>query len=544
MSIARPQVRPPSTWFISGLAEEVDESSLMKHFERIDRTIKVRTVSVLRNHQTFRSRGTAMVEFETPEDGDKAHAVVNYTELLGNEVQLTPYRAGGIKDRITNNIFVKNLPAELKSKELYELFTPYGKIFSCKVKYNNAGRSKGYGYVHFDAKEGAEKAIAETNGKEVKGSKLEVCPFKARETRNSSINIYNNLFVKCIPKKYTNDDLRNLFTPYGEIVSAVVIRERAEAPENKGFGFVCFKKFEEAKLAEEKLKSFSIEGQTLYVCRALSKEEHKKKMREERLQIFKDCNLYVKNLPDDINDESLKKGFEVFGQVLSTRVMMERRQDLTSDKVEFKSKNFGFVCFRTKEDAKKAVAMAPTQQIFGRNLYVAIAEKKEDRMAKYNHAPFPPMPMGFYGMQPPMYHPPNRGYRHPPYEGRKQMGGRPHPREGMYYPQMYPMMPPMPGMHPMMQGAQMPPPPAYVQPAYQAPPVPHVEQAQLPNDKEQLGEQLYSLVEGKDSKNASKITGMLLEMEIDQIHNIIRQPAQLDKWISEALKVLNTTPAA
>lgn len=61
----------------------------------------------------------------------------------------------------------------------------------------------------------------------------------------------------------------------------------------------------------------------------------------------------------------------------------------------------------------------------------------------------------------------------------------------------------------------------------------------LPNDKEQLGEYLYPLVEVKTPQYASKVTGMLLEMETKQIHNIIRDPNQLDKWINEALRVLS-----
>eukprot|EP01022_Parablepharisma_sp_SALTPOND_P000816 TRINITY_DN105101_c2_g1_i1.p1 TRINITY_DN105101_c2_g1~~TRINITY_DN105101_c2_g1_i1.p1 ORF type:complete len:637 (+),score=55.87 TRINITY_DN105101_c2_g1_i1:218-1912(+) len=540
MATARPQVRAPSTWFVSGLADEVDEGSLLRHFERIDRTIKAKSVNVLRNHQTFKSRGVAVVEFETPEDGDKAHAMVNYTDLLGKELQLTSYRPGGIRDRVTGNVFVKNLPGEAKSKDLYDFFSPYGKIFSCRAKYNSTGLCKGYGYVQFDTKEAAEKAIAEANGKEIKGTKIEVCPFKAREARNSSITMYNNLFVKNIPKNYTNDELKSLFVPYGDIVSAVVIKDRADASENRGFGFVCFRKAEDAKVAEEKLKNFLLEGQTLYVCRALTKEEHRRKVRDERLRIFKDCNVYVKNLPDEVNDESLKKAFEIFGQVLSARVMLERRQDPTTDKVEFKSKNFGFVCFSNKEEAKKAIAEAPTQQIFGRTLYVAIAEKKEDRISKLSHGPYPPMPMGW--VPPHMYHGFGQRPRRMPYDNRRQPGMRPHFHEGMYSPYM---MPPMqPGMGPMIPPPGAPMPPPYM-PPYQAQPAPRAEpQPSLPTDKEQLGEQLYPLVELKDDKNAAKITGMLLEMEVDQIHNIIRDPTQLDKWIAEALKVLNTTPSA
>ena len=344
--------------------------------------------------------------------GEKAHKLLNYTDFLGCELHLSPYRPGGVRDKVSGNVFVKNLPADFKSKDLHALFAPYGEIFSCKVKYTPAGICKGCGYVQFDNKESAQKALAELNGKEIKGAKVEVYPFKAREGRSSSTTMYNNLFVKCIPKKYKNEDLRALFTPFGEIISAVVIKEREDAPENKGFGFVCFKTTEQTKAAEEKLKGFLLEGQSLYLSRALSKDEHKRQMREERLKTFKDRNLYVKYFPEDTTDEALKKAFEVFGQVLSVRVMLGRKEDLKTNKVEMKSLGFGFVCFATKEDAAKAVAAAQHQPILGRNLCVAIAESKEERMGRFAQAQFQ-VPMGFYGMPPNMY----------PHQGRPR---RPH----------------------------------------------------------------------------------------------------------------------
>jgi len=89
----------------------------------------------------------------------------------------------------------------------------------------------------------------------------------------------------------------------------------------------------------------------------------------------------------------------------------------------------------------------------------------------------------------------------------------------------------------MGQGGQMPP---YMPPVQHPSPAqrpPQQELPSLPMDKEPLGEMLFPLVEKKNAAYAAKITGMLLEMEIDQIHNIIRDPNQLDKWISEAMKV-------
>ena len=117
---------------------------------------------------------------------------------------------------------------------------------------------------------------------------------------------------------------------------------------------------------------------------------------------------------------------------------------------------------------------------------------------------------------------------------------RPYPPIGM---QPYPYPYAMPGMHPQMMMPPTGPIPGYMPypsvPTQEAVAVP--QQQPLSNDKEQLGEYLYALVEKKDSKNAAKITGMLLEMEVEQIHEIIRSPNQLDKWISEALKVLDTS---
>lgn len=337
---------------------------------------------------------------------------MNYTDLFGNELHLAPYKPGGVRDKVTGNIFVKNLSGETRSADVYQLFAPYGKIFSCRVKYNVNNKCKGYGYVQYDTKEAAEKAMAAVNGQDFKGSKLVAEPFRARDARTTSIMKYNNLFVKCIPKRFTDKDMIKLFEPYGEIVSAVVIKESPDAKENRGFGFVCFKRAEDAHNAEEKLKSLVIEGQNLYICRALSKEDHRKQLREERLKAFKDCNLYVKELPEDINDEKLRKAFEEFGKVLSARVMLEKRQDLATGKVEMKPRGFGFVCFSKKEEAKNALAAAATRPILGRMLYAAIAERKEDRAARMSNLfimPFPgPHPGAMYGMygMPPYAYPP------------------------------------------------------------------------------------------------------------------------------------------
>eukprot|EP00826_Nyctotherus_ovalis_P004826 TRINITY_DN1106_c0_g1_i6.p1 TRINITY_DN1106_c0_g1~~TRINITY_DN1106_c0_g1_i6.p1 ORF type:complete len:400 (+),score=127.21 TRINITY_DN1106_c0_g1_i6:176-1375(+) len=372
--------RVDANLFVSGLHETVDETALLRHFGALDSSIQVRRARILRSNPSMRSRGSAIVEFASVEDAEKALKTVNYTQILGKEIQLGWYHLGGIKDRVTGNVFVKNLPGDYSSRQLFDLFSRFGKISSCRVVYDAKGECKGYGYVQFENKEVADTALKTMNGEEVNGSKIEVVFFKVQETRS---NAYNNLFVKFIPKRFTDEDLKNLFAPYGEITSAAVMKEKPDSAENRGFGFVCFKNTEDAKLAEEKLKNTQIEGQILYVAKALALKEHKKRKREERYQQFKDCNLYVKNFEDTVKDEDLKKAFEPFGNVISAKVMMELCCDPVTGKKESRSKRFGFVCYSNTEEAKRAIAGAESQEILGKKLVVAVAERKEDRVARF-----------------------------------------------------------------------------------------------------------------------------------------------------------------
>merc|ERR1711892_322705 len=82
-------------------------------------------------------------------------------------------------------------------------------------------------------------------------------------------------------------------------------------------------------------------------------------------------NLYVKNLDDTIDDERLRKEFAPYGTITSAKVMNE----------EGRSKGFGFVCFSSPEEATKAVTEMNGRIIVAKPLYVALAQRKEDRKA-------------------------------------------------------------------------------------------------------------------------------------------------------------------
>lgn len=72
-------------------------------------------------------------------------------------------------------VYVGNLPFSIDDEGLRKVFGSYGEIEEVSViKDKFSGRSKGFGFVTFKDDEGAKKAIAAMNDKEVEGRNLKV----------------------------------------------------------------------------------------------------------------------------------------------------------------------------------------------------------------------------------------------------------------------------------------------------------------------------------------------------------------------------------
>merc|ERR1719208_382395 len=216
-------------------------------------------------------------------------------------------------------------------------------------------------------------------------------PRKEREKElGEKAKKFTNVYIKNFGDDLTEEKLKEMFSKYGKITSHKVVRDDKGLPteegeilvddsgKTKGFGFVSFEESESAEKAVEELNGTEISGKTLYVGRAQKKAERqaelKKKFEQlklERLNRYQGVNLYVKNLDDTIDDERLRKEFTPYGTITSAKVMCE----------EGRSKGFGFVCFSSPEEATKAVTEMNGRIIVAKPLYVALAQRKEDRKA-------------------------------------------------------------------------------------------------------------------------------------------------------------------
>ncbi|KAL6995475.1 poly(A) binding protein Pab2 [Sarracenia purpurea var. burkii] len=415
--------------YVGDLEFNVTDSQLYDLFNQVGQVVSVR---VCRDLSTRRSLGYGYVNYSNPQDAARAMEVLNFTPLNSKSIRIMySHRDPSVRRSGTANIFIKNLDKGIDNKALHDTFSSFGSILSCKIATDPSGQSKGYGFVQFDSEESAQNAIDKLNGMLINDKQVYVGHFLRKQERDTALNKtkFNNVFVKNLSESTTEEDLNVIFGEYGTITSAVVMRDGDG--KSKCFGFVNFENADDAAKAVEALNGKKIDDKEWYVGKAQKKSERELELKsrfeqtaKETVDKFQGLNLYVKNLDDSIDDDKLKELFSEFGTIISCKVMRDPSGI---------SRGSGFVAFSTPEEASRALAEMNGKMVGSKPLYVALAQRKEERRARLQAqfsqmrpvamapsiAPRMPMyPPGapglgqqlFYGQAPPAIIPPQAGF--------------------------------------------------------------------------------------------------------------------------------------
>ncbi|KAF5358000.1 hypothetical protein D9756_001517 [Leucocoprinus leucothites] len=618
---------PSASLYVGELDPTVTEAMLFEIFNMIG---PVASIRVCRDAVTRRSLGYAYVNYLNAADGERALEQLNYSLIKNRACRIMwSQRDPALRKTGQGNIFIKNLDEAIdnKARICNAMRIHAAHRMTLIFATDEHGRSKGYGFVHYETAEAAENAIKSVNGMLLNDKKVYVGHHISRKERQSKLDEmksqFTNLYIKNLDTEVTQEQFTELFSKFGNVTSALVATD--EEGKSKGFGFVNFERHEEAQQAVDELHDTEINGKKLFVTRAQKKAEREEELRRsyeqaklEKLSKYQGVNLYIKNLEDDFDDEKLRAEFEPFGTITSCKVMRDEKGT---------SKGFGFVCFSSPDEATKAVAEMNNKMIGTKPLYVSLAQRREVRrqqlesqiaqrnQIRMQQAAAGGIPGGY--INGPIYYPPGPGF---PPQNRNMMGyGQPGmmPPRPRYPNAQVPGMPPVPGpygqgppqpygmtgypprggprppvargpgsspTHPNVpiprangpppngaaprpgpQGAPAPgraPPPAGAPvaggrsdccPAWrprtataapaaaESPATITAEQLAAVSPMEQkqmLGEVIYMRIVATQPELAGKITGMLLEMDNNELLALLESEKAMTDKVSEALKVL------
>ncbi|KAM6371012.1 polyadenylate-binding protein 4 isoform 2-T4 [Pluvialis apricaria] len=567
---------PMASLYVGDLHPDVTEAMLYEKFSPAGPVLSIR---VCRDMITRRSLGYAYVNFQQPADAERALDTMNFDVIKGKPIRIMwSQRDPSLRKSGVGNVFIKNLDKSIDNKALYDTFSAFGNILSCKVVCDENG-SKGYAFVHFETQDAADRAIEKMNGMLLNDRKVFVGRFKSRKEREAELGAkakeFTNVYIKNFGDDMDDERLKELFSKYGKTLSVKVMTD--PTGKSKGFGFVSFEKHEDANKAVEEMNGKDINGKMVFVGRAQKKVERQaelkrkfEQLKQERLSRYQGVNLYIKNLDDTIDDEKLRKEFSPFGSITSAKVMLE----------DGRSKGFGFVCFSSPEEATKAVTEMNGRIVGSKPLYVALAQRKEERKAHLTNQymqriagmralpantiinQFQPAAGGYFmpavpqAQSRPTYYAPNQMTQMRP-NPRWQQGGRPQgvgtaaqnlaPRPPVAAPAPRAVPPykyasSVRSPHPAVQPLQAPQPAVHVQ--GQEPLTASMLAAAPPQEQKQmLGERLFPLIQAMHPSLAGKITGMLLEIDNSELLHMLESPESLRSKVEEAVAVLQAHQA-
>lgn len=181
-----------------------------------------------------------------------------------------------------------------------------------------------------------------------KASKIE----KTKKENNCTV------YVGDLSLKAVESDLYKIFSTVGSIITIKLVKPAMDNFPNYTtcYAYVLFSQEEEALEAVNKLNFFKV---------------HDKEMRvmlydKERIKSMDRGNIVIKNLSADCDSKTLHDTFSIFGEILSCKVALNSQG---------KCKGFGFVQFKNKNGARKALKFGTEMQMDGHAIKVEKYEK-------------------------------------------------------------------------------------------------------------------------------------------------------------------------
>lgn len=340
-----------TTLYVGNLNPGMEESRLFSAFSCFGNIISYK---IMRDIFSHNSRRFGFVSFSTVQEAQNARDSLNYTNLDGFEIRIC-FKKSHSDFKPDANIFIKNISTKATTKQLDELCSQFGKIFSCSIRFSDKGESLGYGYAQFEEVESSKKAIQALNDKDFLGQPLQVTAFVSSKNRPHN---KNNLYIRNFPEGMTKEEIEKEITEkfgsFGKI-SCQGVYEKKGIDTLSFSAFVAYESEESAQKAIDELNGKPLKegSEALLVTFVIPKRVRALQLQKDAMQFRNTTNLFMRSLKSSVTAEQLISLFSKYGKLSSLIVKPSNPTFLTNDTM-----NIAFVNFVNSEDASEAYLKA------------------------------------------------------------------------------------------------------------------------------------------------------------------------------------------
>lgn len=350
---------PAITYFLPGLPKSVSDDDVMSHFGKYGAVQKVELIAEKKNPANN-------CGYVTLADTDSRDAICSDIHEIGEASVRALMTKGDLQSGEMKKVHIGNLPGHISQEQLREAFSQFGVVLDVHTPTKvGSGERLNYGFVTFGSDDSFEKALAQDtleiadatvtikesaqsrgedllrNGKG-KGKGKDMWGYNAKDAgvmRDPKKGGFK-YFVPGLPESVTDEELREHFEKYGQVLDAAVVKEK-ETDASRGFGYVT--------MSETASRN------------DLLNDKHLLGGKEIQILLTKDSlsgcvkKIHLSDLRQDIDTEAVREVFCTFGQILDIHLPKDRTGN---------RQNYGFVTFGDDNAFKKALRKG-TQDIQG-----------------------------------------------------------------------------------------------------------------------------------------------------------------------------------
>ena len=199
---------------------------------------------------------------------------------------------------------------------------------------------------------------------------------KSKSNIKKSNNSCNGIFINGIPYETTEEELKQLFSPFGEI-EQIKLPKYQDSGRNIGYCHIYYKKPESANKALE-LDNYTIGKRYLKVSIAnKSSDELNKSEKINPNDVPFNClTAFIRNLPYESTEKEIGDKFRPCGKIKAIRMVYNSKNK--------KFKGFCYIDFKEHNGLLKALELNG-KDFKGRNLQVDFEQNKPKKGYKYNY---------------------------------------------------------------------------------------------------------------------------------------------------------------